>query len=148
MTRRRTSPKRTRDIVVSPNGITGEALLRARALEVWARTGKRPATLNGWQLDPATVDTVLAYLAPPALAVQAKALDQALHQEATPQDVATGAMVAKNLLDRRLGRPIERVQTAGHVAIIFSGLDPDALPDAPPVDNTEVVDLPAPGEDE
>jgi hypothetical protein len=54
---------------VNPDGISGEALLRARALERWAQTGKRPANLEGWRLDPQTADAVLEHLGVTALAM-------------------------------------------------------------------------------
>jgi hypothetical protein len=141
MTKRRQSVKRTREIAVSPNGITKEAQLRWIALAKLAQTGKRPAALDNWQADPQTVDAVLGCMVPTALAMQQKAMDRGLDPEASAQDVVTGAMAAKNVLDRKLGRPVERVQTLGHVVIEFAGLDPSKLPDARPEDATEVVEV-------
>jgi hypothetical protein len=94
------------------------------------------------------LNAVLEHLGPMALAAQVKALDHALKPGATEQAITTGAMTAKDLLNRKLGRPIERVQTLGHVVIHFDGIDPSKLPDARPEDVAEVVDLPPVGEDE
>ena len=127
---------------------SGEAQLRAFALIRWAQTGKRPANLDGWRLDAQTADAVLEHLGPMALAAQVKALTHALRPGATEQAITTGAMTAKDMLNRKLGRPIERVQTLGYVVVEFAGLDPSRLPDAPPEDATEIANVPAVSEDE
>jgi hypothetical protein len=87
-------------------------------------------------------------MVPAALAMQQRAMDRGLGPEAVAQDVTTGAMAAKNVLDRKLGRPIERVQTLGHVVVEFAGLDPSKLPDARPLDATEIVEVAPIDEDE
>src|SRR5205809_593597 len=102
MTKRRQVAKRAHDVVLAPNGISGEAQLRALALVRWAQTGKRPANLDGWRLDPQTADAVLEHLGPMALAAQVKALDHALRPGATEQAITTGAMTAKDMLNRKL----------------------------------------------
>ena len=120
---------------------SGEAQLRAFALIRWAQTGKRPANLDGWRLDAQTADAVLEHLGPMALAAQVKALERALRPSATEQAITTGAMTAKDMLNRKLGIPIERVQKLGHVVVEFAGLDPSKRPNAPPEDQSEVVDV-------
>jgi hypothetical protein len=50
-------------------------------------------------------------------------------------------MTAKDMLNRKLGRPIERVMSVGHVVVEFAGLDPSKLPDARPEDASEVVEV-------
>jgi hypothetical protein len=141
MNKGRQTAKRGRDVTVGLHGITKEAQLRWIALARLAQTGKRPASLDDWQADPQTVDAVLGYRVATALAMQQRAMDRGLAPDAASQDVVAGAMAAKNVLDRKLGRPVERVMSVGHVLVEFQGLDPSKLPDAPPEDQSEVVDV-------
>jgi hypothetical protein len=98
---------------------------------MWARTGKKPKNPKRFEIGPQIADVVLAHLSAKALAVQNKALDQALAAEAAHPDIEAGAMVAKNILDRHLGRPVERTAVVGKVQIEFQGLHPESFPTAP-----------------
>jgi hypothetical protein len=145
MTRRRRVQRSTRELAVRDGdaGPTAYDLLILTALETWARTGKKPANPKRFEIGPEIADVVLAHLSAKALAVQNKALDHALSSEAAHPEIEAGAMVAKNILDRHLGRPIERVAAVGKVQVAFSGLDPSAFPTGPKAEAVaEIVEIP------
>jgi hypothetical protein len=112
------------------------------ALETWARTGKKPSNPKRFEISPEVADTVLSHLSVKALAVQNKALDLALKPQAAYPQIEAGVAVARNVLDRRLGKPVERTAVMGKVEIIFQGLNPELFPSGPPEDKAEVVEIP------
>jgi hypothetical protein len=77
-----------------------------------------------------------------SLVVQNKALEAAIASDAGPHEIDTGAMVARNILDRRLGKPVERVMTASKVVVTFEGLRPDVFPTEPREAQAEIVEIP------
>jgi hypothetical protein len=117
MTRRRRVQRPTRELAVrdSNSGPTAYDELIVCALEMWARTGKKPKHPKRFEIGPEVADVVLGHLSAKALAVQNKALDHALEQEAAHPDIEAGVMVAKNILDRHLGRTVERAAVVGKV---------------------------------
>jgi hypothetical protein len=111
------------------------------ALEMWARTGKKPKNPKRFDISPEMADIVLGHLSAKALAVQNKALDLALKLKATHPEIEAGIAVSRNVLDRRLGKPVERTAVIGKVQVIFDGLHPELLPSGPPENKAEIVEI-------
>ena len=57
------------------------------------------------------------------------------------EDKSVNTSSTLDMLDRKLGRPVERVMSVGHVLVEFQGLDPSKLPSAPPTDQSEIVQV-------
>jgi hypothetical protein len=145
MTRRRRALRPTRELAVRDRKARPTAYdeFIVLALETWARTGKKPKHPERFEIGPEIADVVLGHLAAKALVVQNKALDRAIDPEAAHPDVEAGAIVAKNILDRHLGRPAERTAVVGKVQIEFQGLHPESFPTAPKAEAAaEVVEIP------
>jgi hypothetical protein len=83
---------------------------------------------------------VLAHLSAKALAVQNNALDQALAPQVRRDEIEAGAMVARNVLNRHLGRSVEKVAVASRVHVVFEGLRPDMFPTEPREKTVEIVE--------
>jgi hypothetical protein len=144
MTRRRRVQRPRRELAVRDGnlGPTPYDLLILAALETWARTGKKPKNPKRFEVGPEVADLVLGHLSAKAFVVQSKALDQALSSEASHPDVEVGVAVAKNILDRHLGRPVERTAVAGKVQIEFQGLHPESFPTSPKAEAAaEIVEI-------
>jgi hypothetical protein len=122
-------------------GPTAYDELIVAALEMWARTGKKPTNLKRFEISPEIADTVLSHLSAKAMAVQNKALDLALKPDATHPAIEAGIAVSRNVLDRRLGKPVERTAVMGKVQVIFEGIHPELLPSGPPEDKAEIVEI-------
>lgn len=137
----------TRDAWLEPDQVSGAEMLKIWALEEWARTGKPPRGHETWVLDPQIVELTLKRLGIHAVGVQTRILQRAMLPHAEIRELELAEGVARNALDRLLGKPAERVAVQGHVVVEFAGLDPDALPGEPPKDTTEVIDLPPPDSD-
>lgn len=137
----------TRDAWVADDQLQGAEMLKILALEQWAETGRKPPGFEAWLQDAEAVELQLRRLAKWSFGVQTRILQNAMRPQAQIRDLELAEAISRNVLDRLLGKPAERVAVAGHVVVEFAGLDPDALPTDPPKDETEVVDLPAPGED-
>lgn len=138
----------TRDAWLEPDQVSGVEMLKIAALELWAMTGKRPPGHEAWLLDPQAVEIQLKRLGIWSVGVQTRILQRAMAPQASIRELELADGVARNALDRLLGKPAEKVAVAGHVVVEFAGLDPDALPGEAPKDQTEVVDLPPPGDQE
>jgi hypothetical protein len=119
----------------------GKYLLRSTSL-------RGPANLEAWQPNAYELDEILGYMSAEALAAQHRAMTAAFKKDAPPQVVGMAALVAKNVLDRRYGRPVERRMSVGHVNVVFEGLRPELLPSGVPEDSSAVVDVGAVGDDE
>jgi hypothetical protein len=142
MTRRRV--KRPQPELAVRNGDPGPTAydeLIVYALESWARDGKKPKNPKRFDISPEVADTVMEYLSAKAMAVQNKALDQALKRDASHPEMDAGITVSRNVLDRRFGKPVERTAVVGKVQVIFDGLHPELLPSGPPEDKAEIVEI-------
>jgi hypothetical protein len=144
MTRRRRVQRPRRELAVRDGnlGPTPYDLLIVCALESWARTGRKPKRPERFEIGGEVADVVLSHMSAKAFAVQNKALDQALSSEASHPDIEAGVAVARNVLDRHLGRPVERTAVVGKVQIEFQGLHPESFPTSPKAEAAaEIVEI-------
>jgi hypothetical protein len=143
MRKRRSGTRRQRELAVR-DGLDGPSrydLFIVGILESWARRGLKPKYPERFQISPETADVVLGHLSAKALAVQSRALDRAIASDAGQHEIDVGTQVARNVLDRRLGKPVERILQASNVRVEFSGLNPDAFPSEPREARAEVVEI-------
>jgi hypothetical protein len=142
--KRKQVARKQRELAVrdAPPGPTAYDEFIVVALETWARHGKRPKRPKRFEISPEIADVVLGHLSAKSIVVQSRALDRAIAPEAGPHEIDTGAMVARNILDRRLGKPVERVMTASKVHITFEGLQPDVFPQKEREAQAEVTEIP------
>lgn len=144
MTKRRMAGLRyVRDEWVGPDELGGADQVKALLLETYWRRGEIPPAKLIGKMDPRLAAAVLERLGIYALGVQGRMMDLAIKEGASEGERQLGAMVARNVLDRALGKPVERVAVAGKVEVTFAGLDPTRLPAAEAVDRTEVVEVEA-----